>query len=1553
MADDSVNVCVAVRVRPLLPSERLHSHQVCVKKVSNSKNQLLVGKDRSFTFDHLHWWNTKQQDIYKTTVKPLVDGCFQGYNATVFAYGQTGSGKTYTIGGSNPANITRDEQGIIPRAINEMFSEIKSPGRKHIDHAIKVSYVEIYKEEVRDLLEVDLQKCKDVHIREDQNGNTVIIGAREENCSTADEVMSLLQKGSAVRHTGATQMNELSSRSHAIFTIHMIQTWPCTPRPKNLNTNNSNNSMNGLMDSDDLDDEKIQNVMSAKFHFVDLAGSERANRTGNTGERFKESVQINTGLLALGNVISALSDPKKKKIGHVPYRDSKITRVLKDSLGGNARTVMITCISPSSTSFDETLNALKYANRAKNITNKPVVNRDPQQILIEDLQDEIEELKQQLQSRPTTREIAMQKQKILELEVEELQTHCRLYKKHIEEAAKHFKLVCAGKHVNKTHSSNIKKWLESVSKNGLAFSKQNLNASFSASMSRDERIQQELEEYRRTLESDDKVFAAKDAQIDQLGKALSEVQDEIRDREETLQMAEEIREQQGAKLIEQKVIIEELQEEILYMREEFQHLQNPSPSGHHHHVGLLGRAQSVPHPARGAAFSTDSKLLSEEAKRAHSSPPLISAERIMAGFRARNHVIADRIEEEDEVDHRSFGIDGDEPGSDPYNSNQEAGDKSDRSTASRKREAFIQQHQWRIPSARKQSGPSFDQDEKGNIDTELNVLRESTVLSVKRLKDSELRAQNSNNKIRELSINIKMKEELIKDLVRTGHDAEAVNRDYLTRILVLEKEVQTAKRELLDSHKALQNGGSEQELLKLKTDYEQKLKGAKSKVQMLQKKQRETERIATIPSQNKKKIKELEIGIAAMRQMQEDMQKKLKTEQDQKRKLESELSKDQAKIKDLEVKNKNQEKILKRKTQEVAAIQKRLRSAKSISPEEPDDIDEQRRWLDEEVEKALDQQKLLKQLEDALRAREAAVIRREEAIQRRTALETKKMRSSQVISSEALQLASKMASVDQKLSARTQQLRDSLTLTSDRGHQGSSANRQHQLKSAIERLQSEKIQLEEKRRRLEEKLQDGDVLDTQDERELIELDEAVEALTAAIEWQDDTIMRTSTSKDLRESRLKLARERNSGLQKYIKSLSGTEAGMLLTKCFERVIDLREYEQTLESKLTDMEARLNNKDRAVLEAETALNRYVVESDRRLMEMEKQHEKRTQQLIKQLSDPDKPSNPATNDDVLELQSKIQVLEKDLAHYRTTNRDLKKKLREVLADAEIGDDIVFSARSNSESEMRSARKDRDAHSPDSAVASTASISGKSSKHHPSKSIENENEKQRFGSPKRQKRAVTRQSSGDMVLKDPRPLSADLNSVPLSPTKLSSNPNLGPLRRSRQEPHPGHIHPSIPTNSVEYLEYQDLNQNLPSSRSGSGGRRLSPNHSQDPLLLASHPSTNPTTSHNLITASLSVTDSMTLGSTGSKFNPNPMQAFSEKIGDGPSKPPKMDPTITPVRISKKDLKRLPKTEITQRKTSLSSIGDYPQGGAKQSGIHAAGPGPLQDSLEGFKNPW
>ncbi|XP_006354853.1 kinesin-like protein FRA1 isoform X2 [Solanum tuberosum] len=421
-------VKVAVHIRPLIGDEKLQGCKDCVSVV-HGKPQVQIGT-HSFTFDHVYGSTASPSTaMYQECVAPLVDGLFQGYNATVLAYGQTGSGKTYTMGTGFKDGF---QTGLIPLVMNSLFNKIET-SKNQAEFQLHVSFIEIHKEEVRDLLDsvsvnksetanghngkVNIPGKPPIQIRESSNGVITLAGSTERSVRTLKEMADCLEQGSLSRATGSTNMNNQSSRSHAIFTITMEQM-----RKTGSNDGNSNECM-------------TEEYLCAKLHLVDLAGSERAKRTGSDGLRFKEGVHINRGLLALGNVISALGDEKKRKEGvHVPYRDSKLTRLLQDSLGGNSRTVMIACISPADINAEETLNTLKYANRARNIQNKPVINRDPVSSEMLKMRQQLEFLQAELCARgggASSDEIQVLKDRIswLEANNEELSRELHEYRR--------------------------------------------------------------------------------------------------------------------------------------------------------------------------------------------------------------------------------------------------------------------------------------------------------------------------------------------------------------------------------------------------------------------------------------------------------------------------------------------------------------------------------------------------------------------------------------------------------------------------------------------------------------------------------------------------------------------------------------------------------------------------------------------------------------------------------------------------------------------------------------------------------------------------------------------------------------------------------------------------------------------------------------------------------------------------------------------------------------------------------------------------------------------
>uniref|UniRef100_A0AAQ4PYS2 Kinesin family member 21A n=1 Tax=Gasterosteus aculeatus aculeatus TaxID=481459 RepID=A0AAQ4PYS2_GASAC len=389
-----------VSIRPQLAREKIEGCHICTY-VMPGEPQVILGKDKSFTYDYMFDMDSQQEAVYASCTEKLIEGCFEGYNATVFAYGQTGSGKTYTMGTGFDMNITDEELGIIPRAVHHLFRGIEErrraaqeQGRPAPEFKINAQFLELYNEDVLDLFDStrDMKQKSHIKIHEDAAGGIYTVGVTTRAVSCEAEMMQCLKLGALSRTTASTQMNVQSSRSHAIFTIHLCQVRVCAS--DNQESESNNRVSNGNSEVDEYE------TLTAKFHFVDLAGSERLKRTGATGDRAKEGISINCGLLALGNVISALGD-RSKRSSHVPYRDSKLTRLLQDSLGGNSQTVMIACISPSDRDFMETLNSLKYANRARNIKNKVMVNQDKASQQISVLRTEIARLQMELMEYKT------------------------------------------------------------------------------------------------------------------------------------------------------------------------------------------------------------------------------------------------------------------------------------------------------------------------------------------------------------------------------------------------------------------------------------------------------------------------------------------------------------------------------------------------------------------------------------------------------------------------------------------------------------------------------------------------------------------------------------------------------------------------------------------------------------------------------------------------------------------------------------------------------------------------------------------------------------------------------------------------------------------------------------------------------------------------------------------------------------------------------------------------------------------------------------------------
>ena len=353
---NAANVKVIARFRPMNELEKTSGNeQVCVftSPTSLQFNSTREKNVYRYNFDRIFTPSSTQEDIYSFGVKEIIDSVLNGYNGTVLAYGQTSSGKTYTMQGEMEPPST---QGIIPRMISHVFKYIYNT--EGTDFIIKVSMIEIYQEKIRDLLDITRVN---LNIREDNIKGIYVDGCSERYVGCPNDVLALLELGSSNRAQAATNMNEHSSRSHSIFILTINQT-----------------------------NKKDGGSKIGKLYLVDLAGSEKISKTGATGHTLEEAKIINKSLTTLGRVINNLTDGKST---HVPYRESKLTRVLQESLGGNSKTCLIITCSPSIYNESETLSTLRFGERAKKIKNKPKINKE---ITVAELQKLVERLKENL-----------------------------------------------------------------------------------------------------------------------------------------------------------------------------------------------------------------------------------------------------------------------------------------------------------------------------------------------------------------------------------------------------------------------------------------------------------------------------------------------------------------------------------------------------------------------------------------------------------------------------------------------------------------------------------------------------------------------------------------------------------------------------------------------------------------------------------------------------------------------------------------------------------------------------------------------------------------------------------------------------------------------------------------------------------------------------------------------------------------------------------------------------------------------------------------------------
>lgn len=770
--------------------------------------------------------DSQQEQIYTQCIEKLIEGCFEGYNATVFAYGQTGAGKTYTMGTGFDVNIMEEEQGIISRAVRHLFKSIDEKKTSAIKNGlpppefkVNAQFLELYNEEVLDLFDttrdIDAKNKKsNIRIHEDSTGGIYTVGVTTRTVNTEPEMMQCLKLGALSRTTASTQMNVQSSRSHAIFTIHVCQTRVC---PQTDAENATDNKL--ISESSPMNEFE---TLTAKFHFVDLAGSERLKRTGATGERAKEGISINCGLLALGNVISALGD-KSKRATHVPYRDSKLTRLLQDSLGGNSQTIMIACVSPSDRDFMETLNTLKYANRARNIKNKVMVNQDRASQQINALRSEITRLQMELMEYKTGKRIID------------------------EEGVESINDMFHENAMLQTENNNLRVRIKAMQETVDA-----LRA----------RITQLVSEQANQV-------------LARAGEGNEEISNMIHS---YIKEIEDLR----AKLLESEAVNENLRKN-------------------------LTRAT-----ARSPYFSASSAF----------SPTILSSDKETIEIIDLAKKDLEKLKRKEKKKKKSVAGKDD-------NADTDQEKKEEKGVSEKENNELDVEENQEVSDHEDEEEEEEDEEEEDDIEGE-----ESSDES-----DSESDEKaNYQADLANITCEIAIKQKLIDELENSQKRLQTLKKQYEEKLMMLQHKIRDTQ---LERDQVLQNLGSvesysEEKAKKVKCEYEKKLHAMNKELQRLQTAQKEHARLLKNQSQYEKQLKKLQQDVMEMKKTKVRLMKQMKEEQEKARLTESrrnreiaQLKKDQRKrdhqLRLLEAQKRNQEVVLRRKTEEVTALRRQVR----------------------------------------------------------------------------------------------------------------------------------------------------------------------------------------------------------------------------------------------------------------------------------------------------------------------------------------------------------------------------------------------------------------------------------------------------------------------------------------------------------------------------------------------------------------------------------------------------------------------------------------------------
>ncbi|XP_069694504.1 kinesin-like protein costa [Periplaneta americana] len=1142
-----IPVQVAVRVRPLLPTDRLHE-VVCVDAFPYA-NQIVVGSQKIFTVDYALPMSCSQSQLFSTAVYPLVNCVLEGYDISIITYGQSGSGKTYTILGPGlHCALSETEYGMIPRVTREIFTRLAQiPGRRF---KVTVSFIEIYEEGVRDLLNTSQFKRQLAIV--DEQDDTVVIGAEEFECQSISEVFNCLHVGMTNRQVGwvaAQQQQQQTCHSHSIFTLTLEQQW--------------------------IVDNVVHHRIS-KAQFTDLGGSEKTVLV-ETGSHFiAEAINLDRGLVALGNVVSTLTEPQWQHV-QIPYMQSVLTRMLKKSFGGKATTLVIGCVSPASLDFDETLNTLRFLTRMRAINNTPVINgrtesRDP--------------LVTEITSEEQYTDVLDSEERSTNADTFGLEFAASQWLKLVANAEDLFSKLVTSKYLSRDEKDQIERWLclkqeceECVGSDDAA----SYRGFEGRTLERIDEITESEEKSETSIEGSASKTLGNSKTVDDKSHCGSETEsDQESQHPDFLEKLDDLiqkfkcRTDGTVRNKRDSYVTEEQEDEKNDDSESFlvEEQGDETPADYRPSSGgatfarrksLGGRRKSI-HPG------ADLPDLTLALNRAGLGPPL----------------------KEESVMEASCQVDGNIG----IEVNGSAGDLED--CASALKDAA--EAPLIIPRS---PGPY----------KELQMLSAGTEARQSQIRQVLIDLEGAHKRIEELQYTIQIKEQFIKDMIKNSQTRASAKQRFQRKSSKLEEEYYKTRTHLAQAENALLLTEKDSTLNEEKLKHKKEIEKYKNLALHYEKRLKDIEMIKQIAGDSAKKVLELENSLQTSRKQMEKLKKQLKKEEKHKQCLEQELLEDQRKIKELEQKYNLQT--------------SKLNDA-GETPEE-----ERLRWIQEEEERIVSMRESSQRLQEQLLQQQTMLEKREAFLKEKLCLEKCKTKSIREVSA-------RISHLEQVLKEKSTDLEKAEDL-----------DEKEALRHEIWSLRKTKDCLLEERCGLDEKFQKDKKLSTVEERKLLECEEAIEAIDAAIEYKNELIcgrkgQGLDSSHVQREKGEKLLVER-------LMKLSAMEMKTLLYKYFQKVIDLRENGRKLEVQLAELELQNEAQSWKIQALINALEQAHFQAERRIVVLQKEHQEKLHIMLRHFAEESSGSSGA------EAASRHLHCH---GKYKRENRILRKRLQELEA-------------------------------------------------------------------------------------------------------------------------------------------------------------------------------------------------------------------------------------------------------------------------------------------------